>query len=212
MMPDEGGWAAAALTGLVLDEATANFVAANPALGGDPKTLNLASMANHYCVGTYTWTRTVRSVLGVSAQYNVSGQGPAGMVFTFNPSSFSIPAGGTQEIEITVDVTALPVDIAAFGRVLLEPVDVVHPGDMPVVDNHMPVVVIPPPLITVVPVALVVTLVSALPEPTSPPKVVVPDVSTASVRAVPSESTAARVIAASLLVSVVSAPSVAAPV
>ncbi len=133
---------AAALTGLVLDETTANFEAANPALGGDPKTLNLASMANHNCAGTCTWTRTVRSVLDDAADYTLSGQGPVGMNFTFNPSSFTIPAGGTQEIEITVDVTALPVDVLAFGRVLLE-TDALHPSENPVADNHMPVVVIP---------------------------------------------------------------------
>ena len=39
--------------GLVLDESPANFLAADPDLGGDPGTLNLASMQNSNCVGDH---------------------------------------------------------------------------------------------------------------------------------------------------------------
>ncbi len=48
----------AGLTGLVLNETYANFVAADPSLDGDPKTLNIASLQNNACVGECSWTRT----------------------------------------------------------------------------------------------------------------------------------------------------------
>lgn len=45
--------------GLVLSESIANFLAADPETGGDPSTLNIASMMDSNCVGTCSWTRTV---------------------------------------------------------------------------------------------------------------------------------------------------------
>ncbi len=50
--------------GLVMDETTANYLAADPALGGDPRTLNTPSMQDSVCVGKCSFTRTVRNVSG----------------------------------------------------------------------------------------------------------------------------------------------------
>lgn len=58
--------------GLVLSETTANFLAANPESGGDPSTLNLASMMNSNCVGSCTWTRTVTNKETSSSYWNVT--------------------------------------------------------------------------------------------------------------------------------------------
>jgi len=44
--------------GLVMSETIENFMAANPEEGGDPSTLNIASLMNSNCVGVCTWTRT----------------------------------------------------------------------------------------------------------------------------------------------------------
>ena len=49
---------AAAMAGLLFDETVANYLAANPAEGGDPKTLNLPSFADSQCLGTCSWQRT----------------------------------------------------------------------------------------------------------------------------------------------------------
>ncbi len=117
----------ASTTGLVFDETYANYVAANPALGGDPKTLNQPSMVNYNCMDTCTWTRTVKSVLTEAATYNASFTGPAGMLVTVTPSTFTIPAGGTQVLTITADVTALTPGDYAFGSVQLE-TDAVWPA------------------------------------------------------------------------------------
>ncbi len=106
--------------GLVLDETGANYAAANPALGGDPKTLNQPSMVDYQCAGSCSWTRTVRSVLPVSADYSVISSAPPGMSITITPDNFNIPAGGTQVLTIEADVSGLPVDVPAFASITLE--------------------------------------------------------------------------------------------
>ncbi|RBP53731.1 S8 family serine peptidase [Arenicella xantha] len=63
------------LSGLIMSETIANFEAANPALGGDPKTLNLASVMDGNCVGTCSWTRTVTNALDRTGYWNVTATG-----------------------------------------------------------------------------------------------------------------------------------------
>jgi uncharacterized repeat protein (TIGR01451 family) len=103
----------AGLTGLVMDESIANYEAADPEKGGDPRTLNLASLYHSECVGECSWTRTFTSVAGVSATYTVS----APEWITVDPATFTIAPGATQEITITADVTAAPTDEWLFGKV-----------------------------------------------------------------------------------------------
>ncbi len=55
----------AAQAGFVLDETYNNFVNANPATGGDPKTLNLPSLGRENIIVTTTWNRTLTSTLGM---------------------------------------------------------------------------------------------------------------------------------------------------
>jgi subtilisin family serine protease len=95
-----------ALVGLVLDETIANFEAADPALGGDPATLNLASLYSTTCVGECSWTRTVRSVLPISADFSVTA--PEWIEVT--PAAFTLAAGATQELTITANVSAFESD------------------------------------------------------------------------------------------------------
>lgn len=109
----------ASTVGLVFNETGANYAAANPAIGGDPKTLNQPSVVNYNCTGECTWTREVKSTLPISATYTASFSGPAGMTATVTPSSFTIPAGGTQVITITADVSALTIGEFAFGSITL---------------------------------------------------------------------------------------------
>ncbi|MBN1921455.1 MAG: S8 family serine peptidase [Anaerolineae bacterium] len=121
--------------GLVFDETYANYLAANPATGGDPKTLNQPSMANYNCAGACSWTRTVKAV--VTDTWTASFDAPAGMTITVDPSSFSLDAGATQVLTITADVSGLPLDQWAFGDVMLTP------GVRETAFTHMPVVVYP---------------------------------------------------------------------
>ena len=93
----------AARAGLVLDVTSAAFEAADPELGGDPATLNLASLAEScLSASACSWTRTVRSTLAAPSQWTTSATLPAGMSFTVTPSSFSLAPGATQALQITV--------------------------------------------------------------------------------------------------------------
>jgi len=113
----------AGLTGLVMDESIANYEAADPALGGDPRSLNLASLYNSQCVGECSWTRTFTSVADSSATYTVS----APTWITVDPATFTIAPGATQEITITANVAAAPTDEWLFGNVEFN-TDDTHPG------------------------------------------------------------------------------------
>lgn len=103
----------AGLTGLVMDETYDNMLAAEPAAGGDVRTLNIASLYNSECVGSCSWTRTFTSVANTSASYTVAA--PEWVAVT--PTSFTILPGGTQEVTFEVDATALDGDIWAFGNI-----------------------------------------------------------------------------------------------
>ncbi len=115
----------AGLTGLVMDETIANYEAADPEEGGDPRTLNLASLYHSECVGECSWTRTFTSVAGVSATYTVS----APDWITVEPATFTIAPGATQEITITANVAAAPTDEWLFGRIEFN-TDDTHQGEL----------------------------------------------------------------------------------
>lgn len=127
--------------GLVLSETTANFEAANPALGGDPSTLNLASMMNSNCVGSCGWTRTVTnpekstshwnvtaSVDGVSTEVEVS---PAA---NSKANNLKLKKGQSADISVNVD-TSTAEEGWYFGSVELDR----NTGNAP--DLHMPIAV-----------------------------------------------------------------------
>ena len=62
----------AALTGLVMEETYEGFVAADPADGGDVKTLNIPSYQNTTCVGVCSFERVFTSVADVTATYTLT--------------------------------------------------------------------------------------------------------------------------------------------
>ncbi|MFZ2487073.1 MAG: S8 family serine peptidase [Anaerolineae bacterium] len=128
----------AATAMLLLDVPAGAFLAANPASGGDPKTLNLASMANDACGGTCSWTRTVKAT--AAGSWTASTVVPTGMTMTVTPSNFTLAAGGTQVLTITADVAGLPLGTWAFAQVNLTPP--AQRGAL-VTATHMPVAVKP---------------------------------------------------------------------
>jgi len=106
----------AALTGLTMDETYDNMVAANPAEGGDMKTLNIPSLYDGLCVGECSWTRTFTSVAEITATYTAV----APDWITVDPASFEIAPGATQVVTFTADVTGLTADEWEFARVNFE--------------------------------------------------------------------------------------------
>ncbi|MBJ6979537.1 S8 family serine peptidase [Luteimonas sp. MC1895] len=90
--------------GLVLDESAENYLAANPATGGDPSALNLPSLANRNCETSCTFSRTVRNVDGRVQTWSASLSGLRGKV---TPIVVRIPANGTATFQVTIDSSSL---------------------------------------------------------------------------------------------------------
>ena len=107
--------------GLVLDESPDDYLNANPLTGGDPKGLNIPSMANHDCRPTCTWTRVVKSVAPVSGTWNVTSTAPAGATISVSPATVTLAPGATATITVTADTTSMPVAQWRFGDVTLTP-------------------------------------------------------------------------------------------
>lgn len=107
--------------GLVLDETEANYLAANPAVGGDPKTLNLASLGNANCAGSCSWTRTLRSVAAGALDVTVSLRNPAGWTLSVTPNQFNIAPGATQVITVNASANVFPGPVWSFGGITLTP-------------------------------------------------------------------------------------------
>ncbi|PDV97216.1 hypothetical protein A9Q02_04735 [Candidatus Chloroploca asiatica] len=161
--------ARASTVGLVFDETGANYLAADPLAGGDPKTLNQPGLVNYNCADQCTWTRTVKSVLTQPVTYTASFAGPAGMSATVTPATFTINPGATQVLTMTADVSGLPLGEFAFGRITLQtsathPAPLLNPSSTtstrPVAVTNLPVVVLPiaaTPGITVTPGLLAAT-------------------------------------------------------
>ncbi|NNJ10359.1 S8 family serine peptidase [Chloroflexales bacterium ZM16-3] len=103
----------AARAGLVLDETSANFSAADPDAGGDPRALNTPSMADPACMLTCSWVRTLHNTLDTPVTWGASTDTSA---LTVTPSGFTIPASGSQVVTFTMDVSAQPFDTYVFGR------------------------------------------------------------------------------------------------
>lgn len=118
----------AALSGLVMDETTQNFVDANPSTGGDMSSLNLASLAENDCTaGTCAYTRTLTSTTLTDDDYSVSVSGFAnGATVVATPATFTVAAGADQILTIEVDSTLLTAGWN-YGTVTLTPDNVLLP-------------------------------------------------------------------------------------
>lgn len=111
----------AAESGLVMDETPLRMFQANPADGGDPSSLNVASLQSNACVGTCTWTRKVRSVASTPVTYNSSFSTTSGVTATVTPAVFTINPGQTVTLTIEADVSAATFNQFSFGDVVLTP-------------------------------------------------------------------------------------------
>jgi len=94
---------------LVMNETGANFQAADPAVGGDPTTLNLASLADPGCDETCDWSRTFRNRSGGFVEFDVvqSAGGPD-LILTPDVTNFTLAEGASQVIQFTAAVLSCP--------------------------------------------------------------------------------------------------------
>lgn len=106
--------------GFVLDISESDYVSADPGAGGDPRLLNLPSMATLDCPGLCSWTRTLRSVLDADQVFEAWVTSGQGVVGTVTPNAFTLPAGGVQEIVIEVNSAAVDVGNWGFAELHIE--------------------------------------------------------------------------------------------
>jgi subtilisin family serine protease len=109
--------------GLVMNETGANFLAANPALGGDPRSLNIPHLVDQNCQGACSFQRTFRSVFPITVDYLVEASAPTGINVTVTPSDFSLGAGASISLtfEVSVDEGVALIDDWNFGEVRILP-------------------------------------------------------------------------------------------
>jgi len=113
-----------AKAGLVMNETFANFLAADPATGGDPKTLNIPSARNMNCVPSCVFTRTVRNTKTVPTSWTAHGATiTPGLGFIVNvlPTSFNFTGNLTETQVLTITAfpsTTVPQPVL-FGEVRL---------------------------------------------------------------------------------------------
>ena len=103
--------------GLLLNITSAQYDAADPATGGDPKTLNYPSMADDACYKSCGWTRTVRNPTGQGMTWNGEFVGQDGLQATLTVPNFTINAGATQPFGVNItDVSGLTPGQWYFGH------------------------------------------------------------------------------------------------
>jgi hypothetical protein len=123
--------------GLVLNETTVNYNAANPATGGDPSSLNQPNLYNRSCFPTCVFFRTFRNTGSVATSWRVQLQGLSGAVTPI----ITVPGSGSLTVKFTVYGFSLPINGSfAFGNVVLTPAT----GTAPVLRLPVGVAVQPP--------------------------------------------------------------------
>jgi len=140
---------AAVRAGFTVFESVPNYQAANPAAGGNPTALNLASMANTNCTPTCTWTRTITNTYDRPVSYVVTTVSDPGFTLSVSPASFTLdalhlPSTGLIDTSlpssITLTITATNTGLQTgewrFGEVRFAP-----QGQSGVPGQHFPVAV-----------------------------------------------------------------------
>jgi subtilisin family serine protease len=143
---------AAVRAGLVLNETTARFIAADPAVGGEASALNLAAIQKANCSGTCTFVRTVRNTTGAKTQWRLRLQGFSG---TVEPAALTLQPGQSRQVLITIDNTGAPANGSfRFGSLEITPSGSAN-GNRTLPALHMPIAlrVPPPPPASTIPLA-----------------------------------------------------------
>ncbi|MFW6091254.1 MAG: S8 family serine peptidase [Actinomycetota bacterium] len=130
---------AAVRAGLLFDETAADYLAADPAEGGDPTALNLPSFADTSCLNTCSWERTATAPSSApdGVTWTASVETDDGLELDVDLAPGTVSPGDSMDITVTADVAGAPVGETLFGEVVLTPSD----PDVPAVG--MPVAVEP---------------------------------------------------------------------
>lgn len=106
----------AARIGLYLPTTTAEFLSADPDLGGVPGNLNLPGIVSDNCLAECSFTRRVRA-LGNST-WTVSSEG--NLDIEISPASFTLSTGQEQTLTVTIRPGSAPIGDWGSGSVVLE--------------------------------------------------------------------------------------------
>ncbi len=124
-------------SGLVMNETYANYLAANPGTGGDPRTLNQANLIDRSCFATCTFYRTFRNTGAIATSWRVQLQGVSGSVTPI----VTVPGNGSLTLKINLYAySLLPNGNFTFGNVVLTPAT----GTAPVLRLPVAIAVQPP--------------------------------------------------------------------
>lgn len=108
--------------GLVMDESKANYLAANPAEGGDVAALNQPSLARRSCGEGCQFVRTFRNPTSTSQSFRTSVSGVKGRVI---PGTIKVAPGASVTVRVLIDSRDLPADGSwHFGKLTLTPAGV----------------------------------------------------------------------------------------
>ncbi|MBS0582796.1 MAG: S8 family serine peptidase, partial [Proteobacteria bacterium] len=125
----------ATLASLLFDETKGNFVAADPATGGKPETLNLASYYHFDCTGVCVFPRTVSSALATGGSWTIAVTGlPAGS-WSLDKTSFSLASGASTSYILSIDSSTLTNGNWYYGSLTLTSSDATRPV------QHLPIAI-----------------------------------------------------------------------
>ncbi|GGF57026.1 S8 family serine peptidase [Alteromonas lipolytica] len=109
---------AAADASLIMEETEANYTAANPLRGGDPKSLNLPALVDNNCLIECRWQRTFTATRDGSWSFALDDM-DSGLSLTAEPASMTLAAGQSQTVTFTLNTwNALDSDWS-FANVLI---------------------------------------------------------------------------------------------
>ena len=132
--------------GLVLDETTDNMLSAYPDGGGDPSSLNLASLQSSNCAVSCEFVRTFTATQ--SGSWTVSVTGELANKVSVSPTSFTVAKG--DPVTLTIDVNTVLLNAGSgfhFAAINLGAVSQGFGATLP--DLHLPLAIsVPTPKIT----------------------------------------------------------------
>jgi uncharacterized repeat protein (TIGR01451 family) len=108
--------AGAANTGLVMNETIANYVAANPYMGGAPRTLNQPSLQDGNCYQECSWSRTLTNVTDQVAIWRATYVGSGEVTIT--PDTIALAPNQSASFDVHFNGIPLPQYQWYFGQII----------------------------------------------------------------------------------------------
>lgn len=109
---------AAANAGLIMEETQANYLAADPLRGGEPKTLNIPALVDNNCLIECTWQRTFTATRSGTWSFSLDDM-DSGLSLDTQPASMTLSAGQSQTVTFTLSTWNAADNDWVFGNILI---------------------------------------------------------------------------------------------